>query len=87
MQIFTTTLTTGTLEIERADGAMFLSVQTSADASCNIIGNIAFKGVQPNSVLMNGGQIVNYTASSPQSPLDGIVITHIFGNIDIIIGF
>jgi hypothetical protein len=51
------------------------------------LGSIPFKGVSPNAVTLSAGQGVNISALSPISTLDGITITHIAGNVDILIGF
>jgi len=81
-------LTSGSLVINASDGASFVSVQSdSTSGSCSVLGNIPFKGVSPNAVTLTAGQGANFSASSPQSPLDGITITWIAGTIDVIVGF
>jgi hypothetical protein len=88
MRFWTYTLTTGSLQINAIDGAMFVSVQCDAvSGSCTILGAIPFKGVAPNAVTLTAGQGINASALSPQSTLDGITITHIAGNVDILIGY
>jgi hypothetical protein len=88
MRFWTYTLTTGSLTINALDGAMFVSVQCDlVSGSCSVIGSIPFKGVSPNAVTLNAGQGINVSALSPASTLDGLTITHIAGNIDIIVGF
>ena len=88
MRFWTYTLTTGSVTISQVDGAMFVSVQCdTTSSSCSVVGNIPFKGLQPNAVTLNTGQGVNISALSPTSPLDGITITQISGSIDILIGF
>lgn len=88
MRFWTYTLTTGSLQIDAIDGAMFISVQCDPiSGSCSVLGSIPFKTVLPNAVTLTTGQGVNISALSPASTLDGITITHISGNVDILIGF
>ena len=88
MRFWTKTLTTGSLTISQIDGAMFVSIQCdTTSSSCSVVGNIPFKGVQPDAVTLATGQGINISALSPISPLDGITITQLTGTIDILIGF
>lgn len=87
MQIFTYTITGSDLQINAADGAMYLSVETAANSSCTITGNVTFKGVVSTPVVLIEQRAINYSAVSANSPLDGIVITWVSGTIDTIIGF
>jgi hypothetical protein len=88
MRFWTYTLTTGNVTISTLDGAMFVSVQCDpVSGSCSVLGNIPFKNTNPNAVTLTAGQGVNISALSPASPLDGITITHIAGNVDILVGF
>jgi hypothetical protein len=88
MRYWTYTLSSGSLVINAVDGASFVSLQCdSSSGSCSVLGNIPFKGVNPNAVTLTTGQGVNLSSSSPQSPLDGITITWIAGTIDIVVGF
>lgn len=87
MELFTTTLTSGELTLNRQDGAMFISIQPSVNSICLFEGNIPFKGIQPQPSQITGGKAVSYAAQSANSPLDGIKVTHITGSIDILIGF
>jgi hypothetical protein len=87
MQIYTTTLTTGTLTLNRVDGAQVISIQARGSGQCLFTGNLPFKGVMPTPVALSGGAVFNYAASNPSSPLDGITITHVSGDIDIVVGF
>ena len=88
MRFFTTTLTSGSLTIGSVDGAMFVSIQNdSTTGSCTVAGNIPFKGVNPSAVTLTAGQGVNISALSPASPLDGITITWVAGNVDVLVGF
>lgn len=88
MRFWTYSLTSGSLVINAVDGASFVSVQNDASTgSCSVLGNIPFKGINPNAVTLTAGVGVNFSASSPQSPLDGITITWIAGVVDIVVGF
>jgi len=87
MQIFTTTLTSGSLVLNRQDGAMVISIQSATGSSCLFTGNLPFKGVTPTPVTLTDSQIFNFAASSPQSPLEGITITWVSGTVDIVVGF
>ena len=88
MRYWTYTLSSGSLVINAVDGASFVSVQCdNSTGNCSVLGNIPFKGVNANAVTLTAGQGVNLSSSSPQSPLDGITITWIAGNIDIVVGF
>ena len=88
MRFWTYTLTTGTVTINTNDSVMFLSVQCDAvSGSCSVLGAIPFKGVAPNAVTLTAGGGINVSAISPASPIDGIVITHIAGNVDLLIGY
>ncbi len=88
MRFWTYTLTGGSLQVNQSDYAMFISVQCDAvSGSCTIQGNIPFKGINPTSVAITAGQGVNLSTLTPASPLDGLTITHVSGNVDIVIGF
>jgi hypothetical protein len=88
MRFWTYTLTSGSLDINILDGAMFLSVQNDIVSGESMVqGNIPFKGLLATPVTLLVGQGINISALSPASPLDGITITWVAGNVDIIIGF
>jgi hypothetical protein len=88
MRFWTYTLTSGSITINQIDGAMFVSVQCdSSSSSCQVLGNIPFKQLEPIPVTLTTGQGINISALSPASTLDGITITRLSGNIDILIGF
>ncbi len=87
MQIYTTTLTAGSLTLNKADGAMLVSLAIPDGASCTFIGNLPFKGLSPTAITLSGGQVFNLATPTPTSPLDGITITWLSGSIDIVIGF
>jgi hypothetical protein len=88
MTFFTYTLTSGSLVLNAEDYAFFVSIQTDSTAgSCTILGGSPFKGIQPNAVPLSLGEGVNFSSSSPSSPLSGITITWVAGTIDIVVGF
>jgi hypothetical protein len=88
MRFWTQTITSGEIRIAFDDGAMFVSVKTDPNGGvCQVNGNIPFKGINSQPVTCSAGEGVNYSALSPASPLDGITITHVAGNVDITIGF
>ena len=88
MEFFTTTLTSGSLSFAASNGATFVSIQCdSSTGSCTVLGGIPFKGIQPSVVTLTAGQVASFSASSPQSPLNNLIITWVAGNVDIIVGF
>lgn len=88
MKFWTYSLTGGSLEINAEDGATFISLQCDdSTGSCTITGGIPFKTINSTAITLTSGQGVNFAASSPQSPLDGITINWVAGTIDIIVGF
>jgi hypothetical protein len=87
MQIYTTTLSSGSLVLNRVDGAQSISIQARSNGQCLFTGNLPFKGEQPTPVALSAGNVFNYAAASPSSPLDGITITNVSGDIDIVVGF
>ena len=80
-------LSSGSLVLNREDGAQVVSIQSRANGQCLFTGNLPFKGVLPTPVALSAGDVFNYAASSPASPLDGITITNVSGDVDIVIGF
>lgn len=87
MQIYTTTLTSGVLTLSRTDGAQVISIQCKTGGEALFTGNLPFQGVTPTPITLTAGQVFNYAASSPASPLDGITITWVAGDVDIVVGF
>ena len=85
MKFFTKVLTSGTFSISASDGAMSLSIQANDSSSCTFIGGIAFKGENPSALTIESGKGLSVLAKTPA--LDGIVITHVSGTINIIVGF
>jgi hypothetical protein len=89
MNAFTYTMTgTQTITIGTDNGVMSLSVQASAQGgSFRITGNLPFANLTPSPVVLTNGGTVTLSAFSPASPLTGIIIEWISGNVDILIGF
>lgn len=88
MRFWTYTLTSGSLTLNNADGALFISILTdAATGNCTVLGGIPFKGINSSPVTLANGEGLNFAALSPSFPLEGITITHVAGSIDIIVGF
>jgi len=87
MKFFTTSLTSGIFLVEAAQGASLLSIQPQDSSSCTILGGIPFNGLQPSAITLSNNNALTLTSASPNSPLDGITITHIGGTIDILVGY
>ena len=88
MRFWTQTITSGSLTIDFNDGAMFISIITDPNSGvCTVNGNIPFKGLPSQAVTLGSGEGINISALSPASPLDGITITHVAGNVDLLVGF
>lgn len=87
MQLYTTTLTSGSISISSINSVLALSVLAEDSSECTIKGSIPFQGVAPTDVSLINGDAFTQTASSPQSPLDGITITWVSGTIKVAIGF
>jgi hypothetical protein len=85
MRFFTYTLTTGTLNINKADGVSFISILNGATDSFTIAGNLTFKGLSSNAVTIGNNQGISLS-SPPTDSLDGITITQSSGSVDILIG-
>lgn len=88
MRFWTYTLTSGSLTLNSADGALFISILSdAATGNCTVLGGIPFKNINSAPVTVANGEGLNFSAISPSFPLDGITITHVAGSIDIIVGF
>lgn len=86
MVFYTTTLSSGSLEINSADGAMMVSIEPNSGSSCTVLGSLPFKGLTPNAITLDANQVLTLSAQSPTSPLSGLVITHVSGTVDIVVG-
>ena len=89
MRFFTKTLTSGSLTINAADSVLNLSVFANAAtaASFSILGDITFQGIPSAPIQIDSASGVNYYVLSPASPIDGLTITWISGNVDVTLGF
>ena len=86
MTFYTTTLSSGSLEILTADGAQMVSIEPNSASSCTVLGSLPFKGNSPNPITLDANQVLTISAASPSSPLNGITITWVSGTVDIIVG-
>lgn len=86
MTFYTTTLSSGSLEILTADGAQMISIEPNSSSSCTVLGSLPFKGLSPNAITLDANQVLTISAQSPSSPLNGITVTWVSGTIDIIVG-
>ena len=86
MTFYTTTLSSGSLQIDSADGAMQVSIEPNSSSSCTVLGSLPFKGLTPLPILLDSNQVLTISAMSPSSPLNGLTITWVSGTVDIIIG-
>jgi hypothetical protein len=87
MTFFTKTLTEGTFIVTAAEGASMISVQPQTSSTCNFIGSGTYNGENSSSITLSNNNTLTISSSSPTSPLNGITITWVAGNIDIIVGF
>jgi len=86
MTFYTTTLSSGSLEILTADGAQMISIEPNSGSSCTVLGSLPFKGLSPSAITLDANQVLTISSNTPTSPLNGITITHVSGTIDIIVG-
>ena len=86
MTFYTTTLSSGSLEILTADGAQMVSIEPNSGSSCTVLGSLPFKGLTPTAIVLDANQVLTISSDTPTSPLNGITITHVSGTIDIIVG-
>lgn len=86
MQVFTYTLSSGSISIGASDGVTQISVQANSGGSCTITGSFQFQNFPSNAITINDGQSLTLTANT-YSPLDGVTIAHVSGTCDIVIGF
>lgn len=86
MRLFTYTLSSGSIAIDSTDGVTQISIQANSGGSATVQGNFPFKGLSANAITLSDGQSLTVTTPT-QSPLDGVVITHVGGDVDILIGF
>ena len=88
MTFFTTTLTSGSLTINKEDGVSLISIVTdSTSGSCTVLGGGTFQGIASTPTPLSMGQGANFVSTSPQFSLSQLTITWVAGNVDIIIGY
>ena len=84
MTVYTTTLTSGAIVINPEDGVLQISVQADeTSGSFSVLGTGTFQSNSSSEVVLGAGQGWEATASSPQSPIEGITITWLSGNVNI----
>jgi len=86
MTFYTTTLSSGSLEILTADGAQMVSIEPNSGSSCTVLGSLPFKGLTPTAIILDANQVLTISSNTPTSPLNGITITHVSGTVDIVVG-
>jgi hypothetical protein len=88
MTFFTTTLTSGSLTINKEDGVSLISIVTdSTSGSCTVLGGGTFQGMSSTPTPLSMGQGANFVSTNPQYSLSQLTITWIAGSIEIIIGY
>lgn len=87
MTFYTKTLTEGTFIVTASEGASMISVQPQTSSTCTFVGSGTYNGAASSSITISNNNSLTISSSSPTSPLSGITITHVAGNIDIIVGF
>jgi len=75
MNFFTSTLTSGSINISTANGVSQLTVAPRTGSSCTIRGNMTFQGNQSIAIPIAAGETFVISAASPSSPIDGFTIT------------
>lgn len=86
MRLHTRTLTSGSITIVSGDGVTQISVQANPSSSGTVTGNFPFQGQTANAVTLQDGQALTITTPT-NSPLDGVVIAWVSGQVDVVIGF
>jgi hypothetical protein len=86
MRLFTKTLSSGSITINSGDGVTQISIQANQGGSATITGNFPFKSLTSNAVLLENGESITITTPT-NSPLDGVVIAQVSGDVDVVIGF
>lgn len=89
MKFFTTTLTSGSLTINQVDSVLYMSVRGNPDTTgtFTVSGNMIFKGIPSTPIQLDTGAGINYFTYSVASPIDGVTITWLSGNVDVTLGF
>ena len=87
MNVYSTTLTSGTFTLSASQGAMFLSVQAADSSSFTFLGGFHFDESAPAPAPVTLKTGVSVAAKSTQAPLDGVTVTWVSGTVNIIVGF
>lgn len=87
MQVFTTTLSSGELVINREDGVSQVSIQPNVDSACLFTGNMTFGGANSTPLTLGETQVFTVSSSTSSSPLEGITITWVSGTVEVVMGF
>lgn len=87
MTFYTQTLSSGTFVLSAAEGASMISVQPQTSSTCTFLGSGTYNGANSSEITISNNNSLTISSSSPTSPLNGITITWVAGNIDIIVGF
>jgi len=83
-RLHTQVLSSGSITIDYQDGVTSLTIQANANSACTITGNLPFKGVNSNPIILENGE--SYTQqTATNTPLDGITIEWVSGTVDITI--
>lgn len=86
MRIHTSVLSAGTFTITADMNVVQLSVQgEDSTASFTIEGNLTIGATAPGAISIGNGNGISIGAPTGISPLEGIVITQVAGNINILI--
>lgn len=72
--VFTYTLTNGSLSVSASDNVQRLSV-ICRQGSISFIGNAVFQGLPSDSLTIEENQGVTLTSSTTSNPIDGVTIT------------
>jgi hypothetical protein len=86
MRYWTQVLSSGSITINAGDGVTALTIQANSNSACEILGNLSFKGLNSQDVILENGESWT-TTSSANSPVDGLTITWVSGTIDVLIEF
>jgi hypothetical protein len=86
MVCFTKNLTSGTITINKNQGASFVSVQPNSSGSCTVIGSVGFGGMNSDAITLSAGEVWSFGSQNTQNPIDGITITWVSGSVKVCIG-
>jgi len=89
MQVTTLVFTsTQSITIDKTDGVQSVSVLSDpSGGNFTIVGNIPFKGFQPQPVTLPDSTGVVLQSENPASPLDGVTISWVSGIVSLIISW